>query len=50
MKLKKLKSIAFPEKMGCKLAGGNWKIYLELLENFSQKVANDGVSVFLVSQ
>jgi len=29
-----LKSLAFPYKIGCGLAGGDWKTYLEMLETF----------------
>ena len=37
-KIENLKSIAFPFKIGCNLAGGNWNNYLNMLEAFSSKV------------
>lgn len=33
-----LESIAFPYQIGCGLAGGNWKNYLEMLEEFEARV------------
>ena len=30
-------SIAFPHGIGCKMAGGNWSIYLEMLKTFASK-------------
>ena len=32
-----LESVAFPWKIGCGLAGGNWDTYYELLNSFSDK-------------
>jgi O-acetyl-ADP-ribose deacetylase (regulator of RNase III) len=37
-KLKDLKSIAFPWKIGCGIAGGNWEYYYGVLENFTKYV------------
>lgn len=34
--IKDLESIAFPYKIGCGLAGGDWNKYLQLLEEFAQ--------------
>lgn len=34
-KLKDLKSIAFPWKIGCGLAGGHWDYYYGVLDNFN---------------
>lgn len=34
-KLKDVKSIAFPWKIGCGIAGGNWEYYYGVLENFA---------------
>lgn len=31
-----LKSIAFPDHIGCGAAGGNWDIYLAMIRNFAQ--------------
>lgn len=39
-KLKDLKSIAFPWKIGCGLAGGNWEYYSGVLENFAKYVSD----------
>ena len=30
-----LQTLAFPEKIGCGLGGGNWSTYLKLIENFA---------------
>ena len=32
---KDLQTIAFPEKIGCVLAGGDWRIYLHLIVKFA---------------
>jgi O-acetyl-ADP-ribose deacetylase (regulator of RNase III) len=37
-KIPKLESIAFPFRIGCGLAGGDWKYYLGTLENFAKYV------------
>lgn len=37
-KIENLESIAFPYKMGCNLAGGNWNYYQSLLEKFSEAI------------
>ena len=37
IKINKLDSIAFPYKIGCGLAGGDWKEYLDMLTTFSNK-------------
>ena len=35
------KIIAFPYKIGCGLAGGNWKIYEKMINNFATNVNPD---------
>jgi ATP-dependent DNA helicase PIF1 len=40
-----IKSIAFPYKIGCGLAGGNWNKYTDMLEGFANEVAQHGVKV-----
>jgi len=35
-KIPELKNIAFPFKIGCGAAGGNWKSYLSMIKNFEQ--------------
>lgn len=37
-KIPNLESIAFPFKMGCGAAGGNWESYLTILTNFANYV------------
>ena len=37
-KIDNLESIAFPYKIGCGLADGDWNKYLEILENFSKYI------------
>lgn len=39
-----LESIAFPYKIGCNLAGGNWNNYFGTLENFSKYAEDDDVT------
>lgn len=39
--IENLESIAFPDHMGCNLAGGNWETYFKILEEFDQKVNAD---------
>ena len=39
--------VAFPYGIGCGLAGGDWNIILGMLTDFSQKVDNDVVIVYL---
>ena len=33
-----LQSVAFPYKIGCNLAGGNWDTYYNMIEQFADKV------------
>lgn len=35
--IKNLESIAFPYKIGCGLAGGDWSKYLGMIEDFAQQ-------------
>lgn len=37
LEIKDLKSIAFPYKIGCGIAGGNWNNYLKMIEEFSKR-------------
>lgn len=37
-KIKNIESIAFPEGMGCRLAGGFWSEVLPILEEFADKI------------
>ena len=41
-----LRSVAFPKKIGCDLAGGNWGIYRELIEDFADN--NPDVEVLII--
>ena len=36
-KIKNIKSVAFPYKIGCGLAGGDWEIYEQMLIDFSNQ-------------
>lgn len=36
-----LKSIAFPWKIGCGMAGGDWNIYFKMIEDFSNCTKGD---------
>lgn len=47
-KIKNIRSVAFPEKIGCGLAGGDWDNYLEMLDNFAS--ANPNIKVYVVSK
>jgi len=40
-KIEDLESIAFPYKIGCGIAGGNWEIYEKLIDIFASKVKAD---------
>lgn len=44
-KLENLESIAFPWKIGCGIAGGDWEHYLGKLSNFADYVERQGVVV-----
>jgi uracil-DNA glycosylase len=46
--IKNLRSIAFPENIGCGLAKGDWKMYKRRLEYFASE--NPMVDVYIVSQ
>jgi O-acetyl-ADP-ribose deacetylase (regulator of RNase III) len=37
-KIKDLESIAFPYRIGCGIAGGNWDEYLKMIEDFEERV------------
>jgi O-acetyl-ADP-ribose deacetylase (regulator of RNase III) len=42
-KINDLQSIAFPEKVGCGLAGGDWEWYFNKLQKFSEYVKHKAV-------
>jgi phosphoserine phosphatase len=44
-KIKDINSIAFPWRIGCGLAGGNWDTYMSMIDNFSSKF-NINVSIY----
>ena len=44
-KLDDLESIAFPWRIGCGAAGGDWERYLGKITNFANYVAEKGVQV-----
>jgi O-acetyl-ADP-ribose deacetylase (regulator of RNase III) len=46
VKIPDLHSIAFPYKIGCGLAGGNWTNYLGNLNNFSEHKQNVRVVIY----
>lgn len=46
-KIKDLESIAFPYKIACGAAGGNWKKYFGNINNFAKYVSNQGTKVVL---
>lgn len=39
--IQNLHSVAFPWKIGCCMAGGDWDTYLPMIENFSEKAGAD---------
>ena len=47
MQIEDLESIAFPVKIGCGVAGGNWKKYKKLVETFAK--AREDAEVVLVN-
>lgn len=44
-KLPNLKSIAFPHRIGCGLAGGDWDVYIEMLKTFADGLESKGIRV-----
>lgn len=44
-KIQDLESIAFPYKIGCNLAGGDWEYYLGTITNFAKYLDPKGVKV-----
>jgi len=45
--IENLESIAFPFRIGCGIAGGDWTHYLQIINNFAQYLEKDGVKVFI---
>lgn len=45
-KIPNIKEIGFPFKIGCGLAGGEWKIYRRMLEEFAQKNTHIIVNIY----
>ncbi len=45
--VKNLKSVAFPQNIGCGLAGGSWESYEEMIKNFA--TSNPTIQVCIVS-
>lgn len=41
LQIPNIKSIAFPWRIGCGIAGGNWETYLKMIEDFSEVCAAD---------
>lgn len=44
-KIENLQSIAFPYKIGCNMAGGNWQDYLQLITSFANDVKAQNITV-----
>lgn len=44
-KVPDLESVAFPWRIACGAAGGDWEHYLEMINNFAKYVDNQGVKV-----
>lgn len=47
-KIKDIKSIAFPWKIGCRLAGGNWDDYYSMLEKFADNNSHIDVVIYRI--
>ena len=47
-KVKGIREVAFPYKIGCGLAKGDWENYSTMIENFAE--ANEHIKVYIVSQ
>jgi len=45
-KIPNIESIAFPARIGCGLAGGDWNFYYNLLEKFSESLPNTDVTIY----
>jgi O-acetyl-ADP-ribose deacetylase (regulator of RNase III) len=46
-KVPDLESVAFPFKIGCSLAGGEWDHYHQMISNFAEYVAKQGVKTVI---
>lgn len=44
-KIPDLKSIAFPYRIGCGLAGGDWQLYEQMLNSFAEEVKQTKVFI-----
>ena len=49
MKIDNLESVAFPDHIGCGVAGGSWEIYEKLIDIFAKKV-NAEVFIYKLSE
>lgn len=47
--IKNLRSIAFPDRIGCGLAGGNWETYKHMIEEWSQTLERD-IKIFVYTK
>jgi hypothetical protein len=46
--IKNVKCLAFPYFIGCGLAGGDWKVYSKILEEFSENNKNIEVVLYKI--
>lgn len=48
MQIPDLESIAFPYKIGCGVAGGDWNVYSRLIDIFARKMKEEDVKTFVI--
>jgi len=48
--IESLRSIAFPWKIGCGLAGGDWSRYHSVLDRFAAQLGKNDIDVFIVKR
>lgn len=48
-KIKNLKSIVFPDHIGCGVAGGSWANYKKMIEEFTEEVEKKGTKVCITT-
>ena len=43
-----IKVLAFPDHIGCGLAGGNWEHYKKMIDDFAERIKSQGVIVCII--
>jgi hypothetical protein len=45
-----IKTVAFPYKIGCGLAGGDWKHYLKMITDFAEENSHLQVTIYTLEE